>query len=449
MDTTRRNLDLSAALQESERQFIAANPTSEHHARVGRSAMPGGNTRSILHFDPFPLTWSHGEANHLTDADGHTYTDFLGEFTAGLFGHSDPIIQHAVRTALSDGIVLGGPNGYEGQLASAITARFPSLDLVRFCNSGTEANVLALQTARHMTGRDRIMVFEGGYHGSVLYFGHHGNPLNLSMDWLMGRYNAIDETHAQIEKHGPSLAAILVEPMQGSGGCIPADPAFLAMLRIEASRHGIVLIFDEVMTSRLSPSGLQGQLGITPDMTTLGKYLGGGLSFGAFGGKRDLMERFDPEHADCIIHAGTFNNNVLSMAAGLAGLTQVFTPAEAQRLNALGGTLRDALNTAAARHKAPMTVTGVGSLMTVHFSDAPINGPDDAHPHDAKREILMKACGKLFHLEMMAHGHYLARRGFIALSLPMTQHDIDAFIAATDDFLEANTPAMTAAFELR
>lgn len=444
---SQRNADLHAALAEAEARYAGANAASlKRHEIAGRS-MPGGNTRTVLHYDPFPLAWAKGEANQLIDLDGHRYTDFLGEYTAGLYGHSDPVIQRAVRTALADGIVLGGPNGYEGQLATAITARFPSIDLVRFCNSGTEANLLAVQTARFMTKRNRILVFEAGYHGSVFYFGHHGNPLNLPLDWVMGQYNEIDTTRELIRSNAGDLAAILVEPMQGSGGCIPAEPAFLNMLRDEATRHGVVLIFDEVMTSRLSPTGLQGRLGIIPDMTTLGKYLGGGLSFGAFGGRCDLMERFDPDRIDSIAHAGTFNNNVLSMAAGLAGITEVFTSDEAARINALGDEMRIRLQSLAEKHHAPMQVTGIGSLMNIHFSDSQVRGPRDSHPHDSSREKLMAAAGKLFHLDMIAAGQYFARRGFISLSLPMKMIDVDRFVAATDEFLATRTPVLQSAFD--
>jgi glutamate-1-semialdehyde 2,1-aminomutase len=181
-------------------------------------------------------------------------------------------------------------------------------------------------------------------------------------------------------------------------------------------------------------------------MTTLGKYLGGGLSFGAFGGRRDLMERFDPDRKDTIGHAGTFNNNVLSMAAGLAGLTQVFTADEAKRINALGETMRTRLQAVADKHNAPLQVTGVGSLMTVHLSDRPVRSPRDAHPHDDARENLMAAARKLYHLDMIAAGQYLARRGFIALSLPMRETDIDRFVEATDEFLAIRAPVLRASF---
>jgi glutamate-1-semialdehyde 2,1-aminomutase len=446
-DGNRSNADLSAAIAEAEARFIAANPKSKARIEAAGRVMPGGNTRTVLHYSPFPLGWASGKGNRLIDLDGHEYLDFLGEYTAGLFGHSDPIIEAAIAKALRDGVVLGGPNQYEGKLAEAICARFPSIELVRFCNSGTEANMLAIQTARFMTRRDKVMVFAYGYHGSVFYFGDKAGQLNLPIPWVVGDYNEIEGTRALLRQHAASLAAVVVEPMQGSGGCVPGDPAFLAMLREETRKAGIILIFDEVMTSRLSPSGRQGALGIAPDMTSLGKYLGGGLSFGAFGGRRDLMERFDPYRDDSIAHAGTFNNNVCSMAGGLAGLTQVFTPAEANRLNALGDRLRDGLNKLAARHDIPMQVTGIGSLMNVHFAKHPIRKPADLHPADKALDKTMQKLMNLFHLDMLDAGIYLARRGFVALSLPMREPDIERFEAAVEEFMATRGRVLKAALE--
>jgi len=444
-DGSRPNADLDAAIAEAEARYSAANPQSRARTQAAAQVMPGGNTRTVLHYTPFPLAWSGGKANRLTDLDGHEYLDFLGEYTAGLYGHSDPVIQGAISKALSDGIVLGGPNRYEAQLAEAICQRIPSIELVRFCNSGTEANMFAIQTARIMTGRNKIMVFEFAYHGGVFYFGSHGNPLNLPLSWVKARYNETDRTRALIAEHGADLAAVLVEPMQGSAGCLPADPSFLNMLREECTRRGIVLIFDEVMTSRLSPGGCQALVGVKPDMTTLGKYLGGGLSFGAFGGRRDLMERYDPYRSDSIAHAGTFNNNVCSMAGGVAGLTKVFTAEEAVRLNALGDQMRSRLNAVARRHEAPLQVTGVGSLMNLHFVKGAVRTPADVHPSDPAAENRMGELLKLFHLDMIAAGIYLARRGFVALSLPMREPDVARFEAALDEFLATRGALVKAA----
>jgi glutamate-1-semialdehyde 2,1-aminomutase len=423
-----RNITLEDALRDAEARYVQANPKSRARHLAARRSLPGGNTRTILFYPPFPLTITRGEGACLWDIDGHVYIDFLGEYTAGLYGHSHPVIQAAVREALASGIVLGGPNPYEAELARLICARFASCDLVRFCNSGTEANLNALCAARALTGRSHVLVFDGAYHGGPLTFAHGGSPMNLPFPWVIAAYNDLDTTLPLIERHARDLAAIIVEPMMGAAGAIAGEPAFLQGLREAASRHGIVLIFDEVMTSRLSPGGLQEKLGITPDMTTFGKYLGGGLSFGAFGGRAELMARFDPSHPAALPHSGTYNNNVLTMAAGVAGLSQVFTPEAARALNDTGDALRERLNGLAREARAPVQVAGIGSIMCVHFHDRPIRGPADAEPANP-------AARALFHLDMLERGFYLARRGFISLALPLTAADHDAFASAFEDFV--------------
>ena len=434
----RANADLAQALLEAESHYRARHPQSAERQAEAARHMPGGNTRTVLYFSPFPLTWAGGKGNRLTDIDGIEYLDLLGEYTAGLYGHSEPAIQAAQKKAIEDGTVLGGPNQYEARLAAAIRARFPSVELIRFTNSGTEANLLAISAVRALKpGRPRVMAFHHAYHGGVFYFSRGHDQLNYPIPWLLGRYNDVEGTQSLLRRHAHELAAVIVEPMQGSAGCIPGTPAFLGMLRQECTEQDIALIFDEVMTSRLSPSGLQGKLGTAPDMTTFGKYFGGGTSFGAFGGKREVMQQFDPERPGSIPHAGTFNNNVISMAGGLAGLTQVFTPAEAVRINALGDSLRERLNGIAADRGLPAQATGVGSLINIHFSRHPVRSPEDAHPADPAVEAATSDLQKLFHLDMIDQGYYFARRGFIALSLPTTEADAESFAGAFGEFLDA------------
>ena len=241
---------------------------------------------------------ARGEGARLWDLDGHEYADFLSEFTAGIYGHSHPAIRSAVEAALAGGLNFGAHTEIEARFAAAVCARFPSIELVRFTNSGTEANLMAVSAARAITGRPKILVFGGGYHGGVFYFRGHGSPLNAPFEFLLGRYNDLEALETLVRPHRQELAAILVEPMQGTTGCIPAERGFLAGLRALANETGALLIFDEVMTSRLAPGGLQEVHGILPDLTTLGKYLGGGMSFGAFGGRAEIMERFDPRRPD-------------------------------------------------------------------------------------------------------------------------------------------------------
>ena len=403
---------------EAIQRYVERNPVSRRLHEARARVMPGGNTRSVLHVPPFPLTVVRAEGARIWDADGHEYLDFLGEYTAGLYGHSHPAIVEAIEAALADGIVLGGPNRYELTLAEAICARFPSIELLRFCNSGTEANVMAVSLARAVTGRSKVVVFAGGYHGGVLSFAHGGSPVNVPFDFVVGDYN--DPAAAALV--GDDVAAVLVEPLQGSGGVIPGDPAFLQALRDAATAHGAILIFDEVMTSRLSTGGLQQVLGIRPDLTTLGKYVGGGLAFGAFGGRADLLGRFDPSRPDAFQHAGTFNNAVLTMAAGAAGLTRVWTADEVARLNGLGDRLRDRLN----RIDADVQATGYGSMIGLHFTADPIRRASDSPPADEQRTLL--------HLHLLEHGYSYARRGFVALSVPLGEDDVDGFAEAVESF---------------
>ena len=413
-------------LAEAERRYAERNPESRRLHEERAEVMPGGNTRSVIHVPPFPLTIVRGEGARIVDADGHAYLDFLGEFTAGLYGHSHPVILAAIREALDGGIVLGAPNRYETALARALCDRFPSLELVRFCNSGTEANLLALSLARVATRRPAIMVLEGGYHGGVFFFASGGSPINAPFPFVVGQYNDAEGAARLIAEHAAELAAVIVEPMQGSGGVIPGERDFLRALREETLAHDVLLVFDEVMTSRLSTGGLQQVLGITPDLTTLGKYLGGGLAFGAFGGRADLMRRFDPSRPEALPHAGTFNNAVLTMAAGAAGLTQVYTASEVERLNGLGDRLRDRLNAFAVEQDVEFCATGYGSMVGLHFTRGPVRRTGDL-PKTPELHALL-------HLHMLERGYSYARRGFVALSLPLDEAEIDGFAAAVEEF---------------
>jgi len=420
---------LESALTLARRQFVDQNPASaERHAAATR-VLPGGNTRSVLFFEPFPLTLARGESCWLWDADGHRYLDLLGEYTAGIFGHNDPSIRAAVLAALDGGINLGGHHSLEAKLAALLCARFPSLERVRFTNSGTEANLMAIAAARAFTRRDRVLVFRGAYHGGVLSFSTEQaeSAPNAPFQFVLADYNDIAGTQALVERDAERLAAILVEPMIGSGGCIPATPEFLAALRAMADRSGSLLIFDEVMTSRLSPGGLQEVSGILPDLTTLGKYIGGGMPAGAFGGRAQIMERFDPRRPDALRHAGTFNNNVVMLHAGVAALGEVYTPEAARRLNARGDALRRRLNDLGRRHGADVQFTGFGSMMHIHFTLEPVRSPADA------------ARGKpglteLFYLDMLRQGVWLARRGMISLSLPVGDAECEQFAGILEEF---------------
>jgi glutamate-1-semialdehyde 2,1-aminomutase len=436
--TTPRNSDLDAALAEARESYTAARPRSADIHAKARTLMPGGNTRTVLFYTPFPTAMTRGEGCRLWDADGREYLDLLGEYTAGLFGHSEKRILDAVKDALDRGINLAAVGEKEAELAGLIVGRFPSIEMVRFTNSGTEANLMALAAARGHTGRVKTMVMRGGYHGGVLTFAAEHSAVNVPIPLAFTDYNDPEAATRDILAEGDQLAAVLVEPMMGSGGCIPATREFLQALRDATARTGAVLIFDEVMTSRHSAGGLQARHGVIPDMTTLGKYMAGGMSFGAFGGRADIMAVFDGHRPGTLPHAGTFNNNVWSMAAGCVAMGQIFDAATAEALFARGEALRLALNALCRRAGVPMQFTGMGSMVNVHFRDGAILRP---YRQSAAEEGLRE----LFFLDMLAAGIYLARRGMAALSLPVSDADCARYVAAVEEFVAARGPLLRAA----
>ncbi|SDT23594.1 aspartate aminotransferase family protein [Bradyrhizobium canariense] len=421
------NETVEGALADLRDKYLKINPKSARASYEAAKYLPGGNTRSVLHYNPFPLTIVAGKDAEVTDQDGHTYLDCVGEFSAGLYGHSEPAVQRAIIDALHDGIVLGGPTVREAELAKVLTDRFPSMVLVRFCNSGTEANLLALVTAIASTKRKKIMVFDGAYHGGVFAFPNGSAATNVPFEVVLSEYNNIAAAVSTINENWGELAAVIVEPILGAGGNIPAKPEFLQELRTRTAEYGILLIFDEVKTSRLGRGGVQGLFGVRPDITTLGKYIGGGLPTGAFGGRRDLMEVYDPRRSDGLRHAGTFNNNPLTLAAGLAGLTEVFTEAIADEFLQRSEEFRLRLGADLKRAGVPIQVTGLGSLWTVHFTNGVINSPSNIPA--SSRQI-----GQLFHMAMLMKGILVASRGDIVLSLPMTLNQFARIHSAIVDF---------------
>ena len=411
---------MDAELDLARDRYIRNRPESAAAFDLAVHYMPGGNTRTVLFHSPFPLRIVSGAGCRITDADGLEYVNLLGEYTAGLFGHNHPVIRKAIDDALDRGLNLSGHNPDEIKLAELVCARFPSMDKVRFTNSGTEANLLAISTACYLTKRKKVMVFDGGYHGGLLYFKDGGIPINAPFEYVLAQFNNLSSTADLIQQHADELACILVEPMQGASGCIPASIEFLKLLREASHNIGAILIFDEVMTSRLSNRGAQGLFNVIPDMTTLGKYIGGGMTFGTFGGSEAIMQIFDPRRADAIPHAGTFNNNTLTMAAGAAALGEVLTDELLNQLNSRGDQLRIELNKIAREHETCIQFTGLGSLLGMHTTSSPIHSTAD-----------LKGCDdrimELVFLDLLEQGYYIARRGFIALMLSIGDAEIEGF----------------------
>lgn len=421
------NRDIERALQIARDRYRSRRPESAAWNDRASAVMPGGNTRSVLHFDPFPFRVASASGKYLYDIDGHELVDLLGNYTAGLLGHSPTAVLQAARSALDGGWALGAVHTNEVRLAELFVERFASIEQIRFTNSGTEANLMALAAATNFTGRSTVMVFRHGYHGGVLTFGALPSPANVPHDWVLADFNDAASVESCFAAHGAEIAAVLVEPMQGSGGCIPGDPAVLELLRARCDQHGALLIFDEVMTSRQSTGGAQQLLEITPDLTTLGKYLGGGLTFGAFGGRRDVMAQFDPRSGGTLGHAGTFNNNVATMAAGVAAIEHYLGTDALEALFTRGERMRTAMNASFERRGLAMCASGTGSLMNLHGVGGPVRSVADLADSDDRLK-------ELFFFHCLEAGWYLARRGFIALSLEITDDDVDRFIAVVDEF---------------
>jgi len=423
-----RESHLQRALAEVAQEYSRNNPQSERQHRRAQLVFPGGHTRQTLFHQPFPLTIAHGDGSTLVDVDGHRYTNFLGDYSAGLYGHTPAEIQEAIIEAVRDGVSLGGVTAKEVELAELITSRFRSIEQIRFCHSGSEACVFAVLLARHATKRKKILVFNGAYHGGFMSYAERPSALNVPFEFVSSVYNDLGETLRVIAANADTLAAIMVEPMAGSGGCIPARIEFLAMLRQESTRYGLMLIFDEVMTSRLGPEGAQGLFGIAPDITTLGKYWGGGFGFGAFGGRRDLMQHLDPFAGGQLSQAGTHNNNPVTLSAGIAGARRLFTPDRCLELNRRGDELRGAINAVAKSEDAGLQATGLGSVLSTHWHNREITKPEDVESPNSPRR-------RLFHLAMLNRGLVVAPRGMMALSTLITDSDTARFLEELRRFL--------------
>ncbi|KAI1390868.1 aminotransferase class-III [Hypoxylon trugodes] len=377
--------------------YVKENTKSKEFNQDASDTLPGGTTRAVLSQDPFPISFSGGRDAYLTSLDGHEYLDFVSEYCAGMFGHSHPQIIEAIEATAKSGFVLGGPTPKEGELAKLLVERFPSIDAIRFCNSGTEANTMAIATALAYTHRKKVLVFERGYHGGTLSFSH-ANPLNLPHQFVYGIYNDIAKTKQKIDIE---IGVILIEPVQFAGGAVPAAMEFLQFLRDEATRIGAVLIFDEVVTSRAYYGGMQSQIGITPDMTTLGKHFGGGLPFGAFGGKRHIMELFDPRSPRGIVAVKPMTREAL------------------ERTNRYGEAIRTGLREIFAKSSAEATIVGFGNVIGIRLL-----GPDGSN------------LGRLFYFYLLSKRIYIGSRGFLALNLLHDQEHVNRVLSTTQEFAD-------------
>ncbi|UCD80245.1 MAG: aspartate aminotransferase family protein [Desulfobacterales bacterium] len=409
------------------------------------SYLPGGDTRTAVFFEPYPTFIVRGQDCRVYDADDNEYIDHLNNYTVQLLGHNHPDIRSASIEQLNMGMNFAAPHEGQIMLAEELCRRIPCFEQVRFCNSGTEATMFAIRAARAFTGRDKVLKMEGIYHGthdmveisvfpSLSEAGDErsprpvpssaGIPANVFQNMIVAPFNDIDATKALIEANRNDLAAVIIEPVMTAAGVIPATQEYLAYLREVTHRLGIVLIFDEVVTFRLAPGGAQQFYGITPDLTCIGKLIGGGFAVGAFGGRREIISQFSPVNGK-LRHSGTFNGHPVTMAAGLAAL-RLLTPAVYHQINELGDYFRREINTKVFEELALNAhMSGVGSLSFVHYTREGLHNYRDARS-------AMENAGNLptiVHLCHLNNGIWIAERGEYALSTPMTQAVIDQTVA--------------------
>ncbi|MBI4201543.1 MAG: aspartate aminotransferase family protein [Chloroflexi bacterium] len=424
-------------------RYLELTPKSRSITQEGKHYLPGADTRSSAYWPPYPIVLERGQGCRIWDVDGTERLDFIVSFTTLVLGHSHPQVVAALQSQATRGATFASPTESQYRLAKLLRQRIPSLELLRFTSSGTEATMNCLRAARAFTGRTKIAKAEGGYHGThdlasvsvrvdparagdprrpASLPSNAGVPQSVVDEVIVFPYNDTQATCQILEAHARELAAVIVEPVLGSGGMVPAEPAFLAMLRELTQRHGIVLIFDEVMSLRAGFHGAQGHYGVTPDMTALGKVIGGGLPVGAFGGKQDIMELYNPTKGPAIAHSGSFQGNPMTMTAGLVTM-ELITPQVYQRLEALAHRLREGIRAVCAEFEVPVHVTGLGSLYGIHFTGGPVRSYRDVAAAD--KALAYQVFLGLLNEGIMMHPNLLG-----CVSLPMTEAEVDHHVEA-------------------
>ncbi len=428
------------------------DPSSRSQAlhRRALASLPGGNTRTTVFMKPYPLYAARGEGCRVYDVDGVARIDCINNFTSLIHGHAHPVLVEAACKQIALGTAFGLPTESEIDLAELIVARLHAADEVRFANSGTEAVMMALKAARAFTGRPKIAKCEGAYHGSYDYAEvslepppetwsrnapvsvayAKGTPESVLADVVTIPFNDIDAAVSLIREHGPALACVLVDPMPNRAGLVPADKAYLDALREVTREVGALLVFDEVITFRLGAHGAQGLWDIAPDLTTLGKIIGGGFPVGAIAGRKEVMAVFDPRDGKpALPHGGTFSANPVTMRAGLAAM-QLLDDAAFARLDAIGARVREGINDAFRRHGVPGGAVGLGSLLKIHFTGRRVRDYRSAclTPEQTERQTV-------FSRSLLNRGVLAPGNGLMALSTPMTDDDVATIVEAISDAL--------------
>lgn len=421
---------IRAALKREVAEYRRANPRSVDLAHRAQKVLPGGTTRTTTFFPPFPPFLVRGEGCQIVDEDGNRRVDYLNNYTSLVCGHAHPRILKAAQEASEGGTAFAAPTEYEVLLAEELCDRVAALDLVRFTNSGTEATMAAMRLARAFTGRSKIARMEGSYHGTHDYTTAPsvGVPQHVSDLMVDLPYNSIAGCQRILDRVGDQLAAVIVEPVLGAGGVIPADGEFLRFLRDATGAEGSLLIFDEVQTLRLHRGGAQAIYDISPDLSAFAKIIGGGFPVGAFGGRGEIMEIMHPVSGD-ISWGGTFNGNPVTAAAGLACL-ELLTDSVISDLNALGERAVAGINQVFSDRGAPGQATGLGSLFNLHPTSEPLT---DVHAVNRVDPDLRS----VFHYGLLNRGYFLSSRGSGCISTPMGTREVDGLITAVGEIVDS------------
>lgn len=439
-----------ASLEEVVAEYTARNPRShEMHQRAWRS-LPGGNTRSGVNIDPFPIYADSGQGVYLQDLDGHQLLDFVNNASSLILGHADPEIVEALQNRIARGTAFSRPLAIEVEMAELLRQRMPALELVRFSSSGTEAVLNTLRVARAFTGKTMVAKFEGAYHGvddqvMVSYTPPIGPELGpaqrphsvLSTEGLAAGtadsvlvlpFNDIDSTESLIGEFAGELAAVIIDPLSTAAGLTLPDADFLSRLRQVTERHGILLIFDEIVSFRVHPGGTHSMLGVRPDLVTLGKVVAGGTPAAVFGGRQDVMALFDPSGGKARIwQSGTFNANPLSLTAGLLTLERL-TPAVYDEINARASRLSNSLQNEFDKIGLAARVCAIGSLFRIYFLEEIPRNYREAAADD-------RAMHRWLFLSLLNRDIYWRNGGINALSVPTTDDHVDHLTATVGEVL--------------
>jgi glutamate-1-semialdehyde 2,1-aminomutase len=431
-----------------------AKPDSNSAALWERAqrVLPGGNSRTTVYMAPRPIYAAEGEGCWIVDVDGDRRLDLLNNYTSLIHGHAHPAVTEAATRRLARGASFPLPTAEEIELATLITERVASVEHVRFTNSGSEAVMMAIKAARGFTGRPKIAKFEGAYHGSYDWaevslssgpdeWGRaealaslpyaKGTPASVLDEVVVLPFNRTDLAVARIEREATHLAAVLVDPMPNRAGLIPARTDFLGALREVTAKHGICLIFDEVISFRLGYRGAQGLFGIRPDLTSFGKIIGGGFPVGAVGGRAEVMAVFDPRGGKPRVpHGGTFNANPVTMAAGLAAM-RLMDENAFDRLDEVGRKLRDGVTACFERAGVPGAVTGMGSLFRLHPAARSFVDYRSAAVSDEERARLDR-----LHRQLIDHGILISPTGLGCVSTAVGEAEVEYFLEVLNACIE-------------